>query len=248
MNELTHSLPLTAALEDYLETIFEIIRDRDVARVRDIAQARQVKPGSVTPALKRLEELGMIRYERREFIRLTPEGEQAARRVAARHQILVDFFTRILDMPAGQADRDACAMEHHLSDLAMDRLVRLFEFMQRCPDATPLFLQEFHRHGLQPDQAEAVSCADCDQHKHCNEPAHELVPLSSIAPGQGGRVEQVQAAGAIRQRLLDMGMLPGAQVSVERRAPSGDPIWLKLHGYQLSIRKQEAQAILVTRL
>jgi len=235
--------PLTSALEDYLETIFQVIRDRDVARVRDIARARDVKPGSVTPALKRLEDLSLIRYERREFIRLTPAGEEAARRVVARHSVLVDFFTRILKMPADLADRDACSMEHSLSDTAMDRLVALFEFIQACPDNTPRFLQEFHEQLPDLGNARTPACSDGAGPKSDS----DHLPLSALKPGEAGRVQLVQANGAIRQRLLDMGMLPGVLIEVERTAAAGDPIWIRLHGYQLSLRRQEARAIQVVR-
>ena len=84
----THSA-LTPALEDYLETIFELQRSGKVARVRDIAAARNVKAGSVSPAMRRLADLGLIKYRQRDYIDLTEEGEFAARRVMSRHRVLL---------------------------------------------------------------------------------------------------------------------------------------------------------------
>ena len=55
----------------------------------------------------------------------------------------------------------------------------------------------------------------------------------------------MNGTGAIRQRLLDMGILPKHLVEVERVAPAGDPIWIRLEGYQLSLRRAEASSILV---
>ncbi len=69
--------------------------------------------------------------------------------------------------------------------------------------------------------------------------------ISELKPGQRARVDQVTGNGAIRQRLLEMGLMPEAQLQVERIAPSGDPIWIKLHGYHLSLRRSEASTILV---
>lgn len=245
MPAASQTLSLTAALEDYLETIFELIQDRMVARVRDIAKARHVKPGSVTPALKRLQELGLIDYEQREFIRLTPDGEREARRVLARHRVLVDFLTQVLDLDPAAADRDACSMEHHVSDQTMDRLVRLFEFMQTCPDHTPVFLQEFHRHLQQPADTPSAACDQCEQRAECGLVEEHSMPLTDLSPGREATVRQIQAKGAVRQRLLDMGVLPGAPIRIERTAPSGSPIWITLHSYQLSLRKREAEGILV---
>lgn len=78
-----------------------------------------------------------------------------------------------------------------------------------------------------------------------------LAPADSVAtllPGQRGRVLSVGGSGAIRQRLLDMGLLRRAVVEVERVAPSGDPIWIRLDGYQLSLRRREAASVKVAVL
>ena len=60
-------------------------------------------------------------------------------------------------------------------------------------------------------------------------------------------VVRVEATGAIRQRLLDMGILPQAEIVVQRVAPAGDPIWIELDGTQLALRGQEARAVLLER-
>ena len=67
-----------------------------------------------------------------------------------------------------------------------------------------------------------------------------------LTPGQRGIVSSVVARGSIRQRLLDMGILPEAIVQVERLAPTGDPIWIRLHGTQLALRRQEAESVIVS--
>ena len=201
--------PLTASLEDYLETIYELIRDRKVARVRDIAKARGVKAGSVTPAMKRLAEHGLITYEQREYIELTAAGEEAARRVLSRHQILTSFFNEVLQMEPPDAERDACAIEHHLSDEAMDRMVRFFEFMRSCPNSHPGFLERFH--GCSQINKDVPQCPHPCEFQVPNKPHREpTLSLAHLKPGQTGLVRQVNASGAIRQRLLDMGVLPDA--------------------------------------
>jgi Fe2+ transport system protein FeoA len=69
--------------------------------------------------------------------------------------------------------------------------------------------------------------------------------VSELKPGQRGKVTQVNARGAIRQRLLDMGVLPDMVVELERVAPTGDPLWIKLEGSQLALRQSEAEAVRV---
>jgi Fe2+ transport system protein FeoA len=57
----------------------------------------------------------------------------------------------------------------------------------------------------------------------------------------------VGGRGPIRQRLLDMGLMPDASIRVERWAPAGDPIWVSIDGSHLALRKSEAAAVLVAR-
>ena len=247
MDHTTAEHELTSALEDYLETIYELVRDHGVARVRDIAKARGVKPGSVSPALRRLSDHGLVRYERREFVTLSPSGEAAARRVYGRHGLLLRFLQEVLLVSPEVSRRDACAIEHTLSDETMDKLVRFFEFLRGCPDASPGILERLHRCPLV--RPEAPDCGRACAMKTGRTAVKEvsMCRLSDLHPGERGRVARVDAAGTIRQRLLDMGILPDAVLQIERTAPAGDPVWVRLQGYQLSLRRHEAASVQVRR-
>ncbi len=244
MTTTTSSLQLTPALEDYLETIYALVREHKVARVRDIATARDVKAGSVSPAMRRLADLGLIRYVQREYIDLTPEGREQALRVMARHRILKRFFRDVLRMPSTAADAEACAVEHSLSNAAMDGLVRFFEYLQACPHGQADFLERFHSCTL-VNSASHQCAGDCVQAPP-GTAAEQTRTLFQLSPGESARVLRVDAAGPVRQRLLDMGLLPGALVEFERTAPSGDPIWIRLLGSHLALRQKEAEAIVVS--
>ncbi len=236
---------LTASLEDYLETIYELVRDRRVARVRDIAQARNVKASSVTPAMRRLDELGLIKYSRREFIELTPEGERQARRVYSGHQILERFFGEFLGLSPQAAEENACAMEHSLTNEARERFVRLYEYLTICPEGRRA-LQMF-RHCSEVHGNDYQCQIDCDLRKKAKRRRHATTKtLRDLSPGEKGKVTQINARGAIRRRMLDMGILPDAVIELERVAPTGDPIWIRLGGFQLSLRKKEAESVTVT--
>lgn len=67
--------------------------------------------------------------------------------------------------------------------------------------------------------------------------------LAQLKIGESGRVARVGAAGALKRRLMDMGLLAGVSVKVERVAPLGDPLEVSLRGYQLSLRAREAAAV-----
>jgi len=72
--------------------------------------------------------------------------------------------------------------------------------------------------------------------------------LSTIPLGQKGRVVSFTLPPEQRQRLLEMGLTVGAQFEVVRFAPMGDPIEVKVRGYHLSLRKNEAAGVLVARI
>ena len=71
--------------------------------------------------------------------------------------------------------------------------------------------------------------------------------LDSLVPGESGIIVSVGGSGALRHRLLDMGLTPGTAVRVERIAPKGDPMELYLRGYRLTLRKEDASKIEVEK-
>ena len=71
------------------------------------------------------------------------------------------------------------------------------------------------------------------------------VSLNQMQVGQSGKVEELTGQDAICLRLLEMGVTKGADIQVVRFAPLGDPIDVKIRGYHLSLRRQEAQVIRV---
>jgi Fe2+ transport system protein FeoA len=69
--------------------------------------------------------------------------------------------------------------------------------------------------------------------------------LAQLKPGQSAHVTDVQGDPALQQRILEMGILPGAQVKLIRVAPLGDPMEFSVLGYNLSLRKSEAACVTV---
>jgi Fe2+ transport system protein FeoA len=72
--------------------------------------------------------------------------------------------------------------------------------------------------------------------------------LNDLKPGQRGKVVKVSTRGETNRRIVEMGVTPGAVVEVERVAPLGDPIDVRVKGYHLSLRKEEAAGIEVENL
>lgn len=69
--------------------------------------------------------------------------------------------------------------------------------------------------------------------------------LKDLSPGEQGKVVRVDVEGALKRRLMDMGLTRGTMVTFRKVAPLGDPIEITVRGYELSIRKDEAAHIWV---
>ena len=69
--------------------------------------------------------------------------------------------------------------------------------------------------------------------------------LSEFRIGELGIVTTVNGEGKIRRRLFDMGITPGCEIYLRKKAPLGDPIEISLRGYELTLRKDEAQLVLM---
>lgn len=69
--------------------------------------------------------------------------------------------------------------------------------------------------------------------------------LSEFSIGETGVIRLVGGDGKIRRRLFDMGVTPGAEVYLRKRAPLGDPIEITLRGYELTLRKSEADVVMM---
>lgn len=67
-----------------------------------------------------------------------------------------------------------------------------------------------------------------------------VMALSRLSPGQAGRIVRVSGQAAARRRLLELGLVRGELISVERVAPLGDPVEFTVKGYRLSLRRQDA--------
>src|SRR5580692_7415933 len=90
-----HGSPRTrssAAMEDYLERILELINTKGYARVVDIAQGLKISQASVTNMVQRLDAEGLLKYEKYRGLVLTTAGETLARNIMLRHQLLTDFL------------------------------------------------------------------------------------------------------------------------------------------------------------
>lgn len=137
------SKPLTSVMEDYLEAIFDLEKEKKVVRVRDIAGRMDVKMPTVTSMLRNLSGRGLVHYAKYEYVALTAKGSRVGREIHRRHEVLYRFLRDILNVPPKTADDEACKMEHALGAATLDRLTRFMAFFQQCPRSGESWLDHF---------------------------------------------------------------------------------------------------------
>ena len=145
----------TPSIEDYLEAIAMLRGEDKVVRVSRISQKLKVKMPSVTSALKKLSEKGLVKHEKYGYIMLTPEGDNVAKDVIHRHEALSRFFTEALNVDRETSEEDACKIEHVISPLSLERVIKFIEFIEACPLEEPKFPKRYKyylEHGVLPEE------------------------------------------------------------------------------------------------
>lgn len=137
------AIPLTASMEDYLEAILRLSREKRVVRMRDIAKHVGVTPPSATGAVKGLKERGLVSHEKYEEVLLTERGREIAEDVHQRHQELRSFFEEVLLLDAEMAEAEACTLEHSISELTLERLQRFVGCIRECAQGQPGCIRSF---------------------------------------------------------------------------------------------------------
>ncbi len=117
------SLPVTSSLQDYLEVILNLLQEKKIARVTDIADRLDIAKPSVIQALAVLKEKGLIRQDRYGPVELTEEGRRYALKIRHRHKIIYGFLTQVLGVSPRVAEEDACLIEHDLSAETFEKLL-----------------------------------------------------------------------------------------------------------------------------
>ncbi len=242
---------LTASLEDYLEVIFHIIEEKNAVKPRDIARRLKVSYASVTGALRSLAEKGLINYAPYDLITLTTKGEEIARDVVRRHEVLRQFFVEVLVVPETDADMAACRMEHSIPRSIVDRFIRFVEFVETCPRGGKEWIENFsHRYDNRCEQSDCEKCvSSCLSELRERNEGRIAQPvmargLQNLKPGQRCKVVKIAGDGEKCRRILDVGVSPGSVIELEQRsAELRGFIDIKVNGYHLSLRKDETEGI-----
>ncbi len=122
---------MTQSLEDYLEAIYILCLDKKVARIKEISERMAVSKPSVIQAIRELKNENLLIQEPYGYIELTFQGTEKAKKILKKHNVLRDFLIKILGVSSENAEKDACEIEHIISE---ETLAKIIKFMRKKDD------------------------------------------------------------------------------------------------------------------
>ena len=125
------------AIEDYLKTIYTLAEVESPVSTSRIADARQVKPGSVTSMLRRLSSLNLVNYEKHYGVTLTENGEKIALEVIRHHRLLELYLMEALGFGWDEVHEQADLLEHVISEKLEERIAAALGYPTLDPHGDP---------------------------------------------------------------------------------------------------------------
>ncbi len=227
--------------QDYLKAIYSQSKNGDLVSTTEISQRLEVAPASVTEMLKKLSQDGYVNYSPYHGSTLTERGLQEAQKVTRKHRLLETFLSDVLHIGKDKVHKEACQMEHSLSDEAEESLCRLLKHPDICSDdgkTIPACNLPFS------------NCEECIQlHSQGLEEVgkrkENLVALSELKAGQSGKISFIRGGHIVLQRLLDMGLTPSTKITLLKAAPFEGPIEISVRGSKLALGRGIASKVFV---
>ncbi len=212
---------LTKSEQETLKAIYRHTQDQPEAHTGVLAETLGVTPGTVTAAVKRLADRGLVDHRPYHGVRFTRPGRRLAVAAIRRHRIVERFLADMLGYPWNEADRLAPTFEHDLPDEVTDRLFVALNRPTTCPHGFPI-----------------------------PEPAQDEIPaLPPLYELEAGDVAEVAVPGSTEPdvvRFLDgLGVRPGVEIEVREKHPFDGPIVLRVAGEDRTLGERVARQIFV---
>lgn len=137
-------IKLSHSLEDYIEAIYLINQKKKVVRVKEVSKFLDVKTPSVVDAVSKLQDKGLLIHEKYGYLYLTKKGIEAARTVYKKHEEVYKFLHNFLGIDESISEKDACEIEHFISNETLTRIVKLMKFIETDPEGYPDWLRKFN--------------------------------------------------------------------------------------------------------
>jgi DtxR family Mn-dependent transcriptional regulator len=227
--------------QDYLKAIYNIARNGDLVSTTEISHKLNVAPASVTEMLKKLSDDDYIKYEPYKGSILTVKGLREAQKITRKHRLLETFLTDVLHIGKDKVHKEACQMEHTLSDEAEESLCRLLKHPDTCSDDGKT---------IPACDLPFSNCEECIKlHSQGLEEVGKrnknLISIRELKGEKIGKISFIRGEHKVLQRLLDMGLTPGTRIKVVKVAPMDGPVEVAVRGSKLALGQDIACNVFV---
>jgi len=124
---------MNKSVEDYIKVILTLGGDKRYVGTVEVARQLEIKAPSVTQMFKRLDELGLVTYKPRIGVKLSDKGFHEAVKILRRNLIFRVFLTEILGLSQDEAAKEACRLEHVVTDKLLERLIEFISSKVKVP-------------------------------------------------------------------------------------------------------------------
>jgi DtxR family Mn-dependent transcriptional regulator len=234
---------MNTSTEEYLEAFYALTQDGETASTTNLSKRLNIAPASVTEMLRKLADRGLVYYSPHQGVTLTRQGYEIAEKMTRKHRLLERFLHDVLRIGNTKVHREACQMEHGLSDEAERSLCQTLKAPYQCPDDQKL---------IPPCNLDLPSCNEChkwgpDNLDSIGKRHKNVVAISRLKENQKGKVAFIRGDNRVLRRLHDMGLTPGVRVSVSRIAPLKGPVEICVRGSTLAIGDEIACNVFVEK-
>ena len=195
-------------IEEYLEVLYRNGSNGEQVSTTQLSKDLGIAPGSVTQMLKKLEDLGYIKYTPYKGATLTDEGMKIAQKITRKHRILEKFLLDVLKVKEENVHDQACEMEHTLSDEAERALCTMLHHPDLCPDDNVIPACDF----------DFGSCQECFSQKDFDQVINRKFNLLSISELTGdteGTISFIRGKNELLNEITEMGIKVGQHLKYE---------------------------------
>ncbi|MCW4037470.1 MAG: metal-dependent transcriptional regulator [Candidatus Bathyarchaeota archaeon] len=215
---------VSPTVEEYLEQIYRLEKERGIARTKHIAEMVGVSLGTVTNTIDALEQQNLVTHEPYKGVKLTEDGLRIAIDVIRRHRLAERLLTDFLKLDWSRVHEHACKLEHAIVDALTNPLEKALGHPTSCPHGNPI-------------------------PKACGGILEEASqPLIGLPEGEKGVVAKiVKENQEVLEYLLTINLVPGTPIEVVEKAPLDGPITLLINGRRRPISRKLASIVWVKK-
>ena len=215
---------LSKQMEDYLKNIYKLQEESSPVATKAIAEKMGISSASVTSMIKKLNQLKLLAYERYKGVVLTPRGEKVALEIVRHHRLLELYLTQKMGMEWHKVDAEAEELEHVLSDELEAAMDRALDYPTIDPHGDPI-----------PSKDGVITTP-------------EEIVLINLEPGRKSVVSRVtQESSDVLHYLGNLGIFPEVGIEVKEHAPLGGTVTISVNGKSISLGREVARCIYVSK-